>query len=190
MATIVRLALLAVLPVAIFAASQNRAGSDAQGPTFRDPFALRLRIDKQHYYEERFDRIPYVAQDDVYLFAGEHFGIKATIANNEISGIAYEWDGRKSDVEFAFSQEKAREKPMMMLVIQNRLKHRLFMDAVMTVPGKEGLLKTTILPIDAGLADYESWPHPIVQLVLRDFRFSEKPSMDSSENGGARSRRI
>jgi hypothetical protein len=45
----------------------------------------------------------------------------------------------------------------------------------MTIPGKEEILKTNVLPIEPNLSDFESWPHPIVQLVLRDFRFSEKP---------------
>ena len=42
------------------------------------------------------------------------------------------------------------------------------MDALMTVPGKKTIAGTTIIPIGAGLSSYESWPHPIVQLVLRN----------------------
>jgi hypothetical protein len=65
---------------------------------------------------------------------------------------------------------------MMLLTIRNKLKRRLYLDALMTVPGEKEIYKTSILPIEPGLSDFESWPHPIVQLVLRDFRFSEKPS--------------
>jgi hypothetical protein len=62
----------------------------------------------------------------------------------------------------------------MMLIIQNRSKHKLLLDALMTVPGRKDIQKTSIIPIEAGLSDYEEWPHPIVQLVLRNPRFSDK----------------
>src|SRR5229473_3239782 len=52
---------------------QSQAPTDSAAPVFRNPFTLKLHIDKEHYYEERFDKIPYVEQNDVYLFAGESF---------------------------------------------------------------------------------------------------------------------
>jgi hypothetical protein len=62
----------------------------------------------------------------------------------------------------------------MALTIKNNLKVWVQMDALMTVPGKKGIYKTSILPVPPGLLDYESWPHPIVQLVLRNFRVVAK----------------
>jgi hypothetical protein len=70
---------------------------------------------------------------------------------------------------------------MMMLVIRNKLKRRLYLDALMTLPGKEEILKTNIVPVEPNLSDFESWPHPIVQLVLRNFRFSESGSKSASK---------
>jgi hypothetical protein len=40
-------------------------------PVFRAPFVLKLRTDSNRYYEEKFDRVPYVVDNDTYLFAGE-----------------------------------------------------------------------------------------------------------------------
>ena len=86
-------------------------------------------------------------------------------------------DAAKADVWLIFRQDKMKDdKPMMMLIIQNKSKHKLFLDALMTVPESKGILKTSIVPVEPGLSDFESWPHPIVQLVLRNFRFSEKGS--------------
>jgi hypothetical protein len=137
---------------------------------------LKLPVDKEHFYEERFDKVPYVAGNDVYLFFGDNFGVKATITDGEISQITYERELSKADITFKFTEEMTNGKQMMMLIIQNRLKQRLFVDALMTVPNKKGVYKTSILPIEKGLTNFESWPHPIVQLVLRDFRFSEQRS--------------
>ncbi len=167
-------AALAVLFLSALTFAQSQADETIQGPVFRAPFVLKLRIDDERYYEQHFDRIPYVMGDDVYLFVGENFGINVMITGSQIFRIIYQPDAAKADVEFAFTQEKSLHGPMMMLVTQNRLKRRLFFDALMTIPDKKEIYKTSILPVEPGLSSYESWPHPIVQLVLRNFRFSEK----------------
>jgi hypothetical protein len=154
---------------------QSKPGVIAkEQPVFRPPFALKLRLDGQRNYEEKFERIPYVAANEVYLFAGETFGVNLTITDDQVSGIAYQQDAAKANVELRFTQEQAKNGLMMLLVVRNGLKRKLFFDALMTIPGKEGFFKTTVLPVEPNLSNFESWPHPIVQLVLRNFRFSEK----------------
>jgi hypothetical protein len=142
-------------------------------PVFRSPFDLKLRVDKDHYYEQKFDRVPYVAAGDVYLFVGEDFGVNVTITGDQVSAITYQQNAAKADVEFKLTQEKAPNGYMMLLVTRNRLKRKLFFDALMTVPGKTGIYKTSVLPVEPNLSNFESWPNPIVQLVLQNFRFSE-----------------
>lgn len=152
-----------------------RVSAAQEASVLRAPFVLRLRIDSDRYYEEKFDRVPYVAVNEVYIFAGEFFGITATITENEISRITYQRDPRKADVEFKFTQEISPTGSMMLLMTRNKLKQKLFFDALMTVPQEKEIYKTTVLPVKPALSTVESWPHPIVQLVLRNFRFSEKP---------------
>jgi hypothetical protein len=146
----------------------------ADSPVFRPPFTLRLQVDDRHYYERRFDRVPYVAESNVYLFAGETFGVNVTVAGERVFKLTYRKDPADADVEFAFTQEKSPDGPTMLLVIHNKLKKRLIMGAVMTVPGEDGVFKTSLLPVEPSLRNFESWPHPIIQLVLRNFRLSEK----------------
>jgi hypothetical protein len=144
-------------------------------PVFRSPFVLKLHVDDERSYEERFNHVPYVAEDEVYLFAGESFGINTTLIGNRLSKVRYQPDPAKADVEFKFSQEKSQTGFMMLLVIKNRLKRRISPDALMTVPGDKDVHQTDVLPVGPGRSNTESWPHPIVQLMLRNFRFSEKP---------------
>jgi len=150
---------------------QPTAGQEE--PVFRAPFVLKLHIDNERYYEERFDKVPYVAENSVYLFAGETFGINVTVTEKRLSGITYQPDPAQADVVLAFTQEKSEKGFMMLLVIRNRLKRRLSFDALMTVPEKKGIYETSVLPVEPNLSNFESWPHPIVQLVLRNFRFSQ-----------------
>jgi hypothetical protein len=158
------------------AQTQQPARPAQQDVVVREPFTLKLPVDKTHYYEERYERkVPYVFENDVYLFNGEKFGIKVTTSGNEIAAIRYEKDVSKADVTFEFKQDKDIEGSLMtLLLIENKLPRRLYLDALMTRPDKKEIFRTSILPVDAKLFNAESWPHPIVQLVLRNFRFSEK----------------
>ena len=176
---------IAVFSLLSFPQSGGPTNIPSDKPVFRAPFTLKLAVDKEHFYEEHFDRVPYVADNVVYLFVNESFGINIGLVNNEISSVTYEKDTSRADVLFRFTQEKAPTPngPMMLLVIQSKLNRTLSMDALITRPDLKGVFKTSILPIPAGLADYESWPHPVVQLVLRNFRFSPTaPDRGSSGN--------
>jgi hypothetical protein len=165
---------LAIPFLATLAFTQSQVIPATQEPVFRAPFDLKLRIDKQHYYEQHFDKVPYVIDNDVYLFVGESFGVNVTVVDNQITGLTYQPDSKKCDLTFSFKQEEVnKDQMMMMLVTRNGLKRRLLFDALMTVPDRKGIFKTSILPIEPGLSNFESWPHPIVQLVLRNFRFVE-----------------
>jgi hypothetical protein len=168
---------IATLALSSVCLPQAKSGTQEE-PVFRAPFKLKLRVDDDRYYEQSFDRIPYVAGNDVYLFAGEAFGLNVTVTENEVSHIAYERSPAKADMELRFTQEKSQNGWMMMLVIRNKLKRRLYLDALMTRPGSDEILTTNVLPVEPNLSDFESWPHPIVQLVLRNFRFSEKPKAE------------
>lgn len=161
---------------------QSSAPPTSDALVFREPFTLKLRVDKDHYYEEHYDkRIPYVSDNDVYLFSGEQFGINLNLKGDDVAGVVYQPDAKKADVWFVFSQPKDLGPAGTMLTIRNNLKRELRMEAVMTVPGKQGIYKTSIVPIGPGLSDYESWSHPIVQLVLRTFRLSDKETVKPSK---------
>jgi len=64
-----------------------RPQASTNGVAFREPFTLKLHVDKEYYYEQKFPKIPYVYQDDVYLFKGDSFGIDLQITNGVIGGF-------------------------------------------------------------------------------------------------------
>jgi hypothetical protein len=94
--------------------------------------------------------------------------------------VTYQPDSGKAgrpDILFSFTQETdGKGNPFMMLSVQNKLHRGFSYDALMTVPTKKEILETHVLPVEARLSNFESWPHPIVQLVLRNFRFSDRPA--------------
>jgi len=146
----------------------------AEETVFREPFTLKLHVDKGRFYKEKFAKIPFVHDGTVYLFKGDEFGLCLEIQDNTIRAVRYQPDLGKADVTLKFTQEVEKDgTAMMMLAIHNGTNHTLNVDALMTVPNKKGICQTNILPIKAGLSDYESWPHPIVQLALRNIRIEK-----------------
>jgi hypothetical protein len=142
---------------------------------FREPFTLTLHVDKEHSYEEKIPKIPYVHKGSVYLFKGDSFGIDLDITNDTIRSVVYQADTNKAAVTLRFTQEvETNGEAMMMLVIKNNTDKKLFFDALMTVPERKNALKTSILPVGPGLSNYESWQYPIIQLVLRNIRFAKQ----------------
>jgi len=140
------------------------------GESFRTPFDLHLNIDGKRYYEEHFERMPYVYDDAVFLFNQDHFGVALNEKKEGGWSVDYQPDLSKADIVFKVTQEPDKQGGfMMMLVIENRTSRTLNMEALMTVPGQKDVFKTTIVPVRPGLTNFESWPHPIVKLVLRSF---------------------
>jgi hypothetical protein len=159
MTTALRVATAAIvlLPSLLLSQEHQPTPPSQDEIAFREPFTLRIKVDRQHYYQERYEkRIPYVAENDVYLFSDENFGVNLRIDGKNIE-LTYQPDLKKADVWFSFNQPKElRDGASMMLVIQNKLKRELRIDALMTVPGKKDIYKTSIVPIEAGRSDYES----------------------------------
>jgi hypothetical protein len=142
---------------------------------FRDPFTIKLYVDKERCYEQKIDKkIPFAADNNVYLFPGESFGLKLGIVNGEITTVSYQKEKAGADIELEFSQKiEENGDAMMMLVLKSKIKQTLYLDALMIVPEKKGNYKTSILPLEPGLMNFESWPHPIVQLVLINLRLKD-----------------
>src|SRR3954469_13375800 len=154
--------------------AQATAPAAATGPVLREPFTLKLRVDKDHYYEEKHDHgTPYVSENEVYLFMGDKFGVNITIRNERIVDVRYQSNAAKADVWFSFEQPKELPGGVgMTLAIQNKMNRGVTMEALMSVPNKKEVFKTSILPVQAGKSGLESWPHPIAQLVLGNLQLT------------------
>lgn len=142
----------------------------AENSIFRESFTLHLPMDDKHYYEQKFEKIPYVYENTVLIFINESFGINLESSESGKFEVVYEKNIEKADVLLEFSQKKLDENLTMILKIKNNTKKTLVMQGLMTVPGNKGVAKTSIIPINAGLVSFESWPHPIVQLALKEIR--------------------
>jgi hypothetical protein len=143
---------------------------------FRKPFTLKLRIDKEHYYEQKVEKVPFVHDGDVYLFKDDEFGLTLDALGDTIRSVKYQPDLKKAHVTLKFTQEVMPDGTgTMLLVISNGFGRKLWMDGLMVVPDQPKPSETSLLTVEPGLKNYESWQHPIIQLMLRRLRLQAKP---------------
>lgn len=166
-------AVLCVAGVALVSAQST--ASKKKDVVLREPFTQKLKIDKEHYSEERYDRrIPYVSENEVYLFLGDKFGVNIAVRDGRIVSVRYQPDEAKADVWFKFEQPPELPGGVgMTLAIENKMKHGVSMEAKMSMPNKKGEIQTSILPVKAGKNGLETWPHAISQLVLGNLRLTK-----------------
>lgn len=137
----------------------------------RAPFTLTLHVDRERYYEENVGEMPYVYRNGIYLMKGDRFGVAIDVRDGKLVTVRYQPDLEKADVTFEFTQDVDPDgNAMMMLTLHNRSDYSLKMKALMTVPGKKDSFETSIVPLHAGLTNFESWPHPIVKLLLHELQ--------------------
>ena len=120
----------------------------------------------------RSNGVPYVTDKGaIVIFPGEQLAIAFAIENGKIVNAQPNPVGGSlpNAVEVSFKQT---DSGMMMLTVANNLSKTVKYDATMKAPDGR-MVYTSSCPVDAGLSNFESWPHPIKLLELSNFRFQD-----------------
>lgn len=123
--------------------------SETADVVFREPFTLKLPIDKERYYEQEYPQIPYVADNCVYIFPGEEFRVALQFTDAGIE-LSYDQDNdTKEYFGFKFWNElkKDEDEVHSFLTGQNGTPYKLAYDALMVVHDSQRPLKTSISEI-------------------------------------------
>jgi hypothetical protein len=114
----------------------------------------------------------HIANNVVFMSPGDKLGVNlAGAADGTALSITEEPDLKKANLVLNFRKEMG----MMLFTIENRTERWLTYEAGIRVPKRDGLYKTSVMPVGPHLSNIESWPHPIDQLALKKFSFTEKP---------------
>src|SRR2546427_12416208 len=114
----------------------------------------------------------HIANNVVFMSSGDKFGVNlAGAADGTALSITEAPNLKKANLVLSFRQQKG----MMLFTIENRTEHWLIYEAGIKVPKRDGLYKTSVMTLGPRLSNIESWPHPIDQLALKNFSFTEKP---------------
>ena len=148
--------------------------SQNQKPT-REPFKLEVAIDAKQYYSMDVTETPYFVKEKVLqIYPGETVLIEAEIQGDSIGSMKVVHKNLNPDrtIEVIFSQNaKDKNNISMMLNVKNPFSKVLKYSALMYTPASTAWKRTSIIPIQPKLQNFESWPHAIITLVLDDWRF-------------------
>ncbi|SDQ12430.1 hypothetical protein SAMN05421664_0616 [Chryseobacterium soldanellicola] len=144
---------------------------------FREAFTLKLAVDSTTFYQQEVARSKYIVKDDILqIYPGEHIFIEAEVKSDRIESmkVVKENKNPSKTIEIEFSQNvSGRQNRGMMLHVSNPFDKILHYNAMMNVVGKKGWFKTSIIPIDPKLTNFETWPQVIITLVLSNWRFEK-----------------
>jgi hypothetical protein len=106
--------------------------------------------------------------DKVTITPGKKFAVRFQIVGDTLKSpkIVKELDPKQPGIVLDFS----RQGRMFMLHIRNGFSQTLRIRCLMRLKGRQTYSETSIVPIPAGLGDFEGWPDPIEELVLFDFK--------------------
>jgi len=143
----------------------------------RPPVDIKLQKKDGSSFESNTGvSLPIVHVDTVTIYPGETIHVEAGLGKDSLENLrAVEKVADPSKtLTLTFKQEPAGKKskrPMMKLTVDNPFPKKIkYHTQVMLLSGN--IIKTSTCPVGAGQTSYESWPDPIFQLILTDFRFA------------------
>ena len=142
----------------------------------REPRLVELYLDSDSVYREEMGVSPYVFENIVYILPGESFYVDVEVKDGEIVKLGYsqEAKGETKQFELKFSQNRDDpEHPMMMFRIKNPFDKLVIYKAAIILHNRDGIFNTSTAPIMPRVFSFETWPYPIVELLLGDFQFEE-----------------
>lgn len=141
----------------------------------RSELKIDLVFDAENNYSMTIPESPYFVKDNVLqIYPGEELNIETEIKNDSIISMkvvkVVEYPERTINILF-FQDAKDRTKTQMMLVVKNPFDKKLLYDAAIYIPTHQQWSKTSIIPIQPNLVNYEIWPDVIATMALENWRF-------------------
>lgn len=141
---------------------------------FREAFTLQLAVDSTTYYKEEVAKAKYFVKDNVLqIYPDDHLFIETEIKNDKIIAMKVVKENKNPSrtIELEFTQNvNGRKSEGMTLIVSNPFSKSLIYNAMMYIVGKDQWIKTSIIPIQPKLQNYEMWNETIISLALDNWR--------------------
>jgi hypothetical protein len=141
----------------------------------RSELKVDLVFDLENNYSVTIPESPYFVKENVLqIYPGEELNIETEIKGNSIVSMkvvkTVDHPERTINIRF-FQDAKDRNKTQMMLVVKNPFNKKLLYDALIYIPAHQEWSRTSIIPIQPNLVNYEMWPDVIATMALENWRF-------------------
>lgn len=161
---------LILLSINSFCFSQNEIKQ-------RQPFVLKLAVDKEQFYQMNVEKSNYFVKENILqIYPTEKLNIEVQINNNSITSmkVVKKIINPNTTILVEFKQNiKDKKNEGMMLIVKNPFNKKLIYNANMYIVGHNKWIPTSIMPILPNIVGYETWSDAIVTLALDKWRFEK-----------------
>jgi hypothetical protein len=145
--------------------------------TCRPPTKVRVEVGENRYYTVDQPQAPYVFDGIVNVLADETVVALAKVDGDRIADLSYVQEpGKVSPVIVAHLESFVDEKGSrdMLLTVTNPFERPIRYTARIQRAGKAVFEDAATCPIPPHRAGAETWPVPLIQVLLKDFHFVAK----------------
>ncbi len=141
---------------------------------------ITIIIDETRSTDIDYPSRPCVDDNLVNLIPGERILVEADVRDGRLVHLKRVEKTEHPDqtLEIEFSQNQERKSPFMILQISNPFSKLLTYEAGIQPLGRQSFARTSTLPVQPGLTNYESWPEPLTRIVLKNFRLLDSGKRD------------
>ncbi|EHQ29869.1 hypothetical protein [Mucilaginibacter paludis] len=136
----------------------------------RDAFKLTLAVNDTNFYAVDIKQSAYVLPDNtVQMYPGEKIYLEADFVNHELKAVKSVKSivNPEKTITISFDQHKEGKKhQQMVLKVINPFGTKLKYQASIFLMKQYKWVKTDVLPVEAKLAAFETWPDVIVTIAL------------------------
>ncbi|HWU43119.1 MAG TPA: hypothetical protein VN132_06765 [Bdellovibrio sp.] len=163
------LLLTLVMQSQIFA-QQRSVDEICKTTTCRSPHEIQIPLDDAHYKVFNIPKSPFVDDGVVNVANEEVVHVKVNQKDGKV--ISLEYSSVPADIEISFNVKRAVPASSTTMVIKSNLDKPFIYSILVNAPKSDWrFFATSSCPVKAKMSTYENWPHPISQVVLRNFRF-------------------
>ncbi len=155
--------------------SLNAIAQDQNDRPLRDSITLIMPVNDKADYESHIPASPFIVGPNILqLFPGETVFIEVEQSGGVITGMKSVKENKNKDktLEISFKQNATASKHNgMLLTVKNPFKQDLVYEALIKIMSAPDWVKTSIIPVKAGLLGMEMWPDVIVSIALAEWKF-------------------
>ena len=170
-------ALFILLSAGVPAVGQQQTAEQAreavcQRVSCRPVTTVRLKVNDKEYSEMEFPKGPYVADGFINVLVGEEILVEFEDNDGALSNPSYVKTASKAERTISFRLEQTPEGTV--LTVKNPFAKDIIYDCFIQHYSETRLRKTSIIPVKAGLMNFEMWPYPVAQVVISKVRYVQK----------------
>lgn len=141
----------------------------------RAAYELTVAVDSAVAYVDTIQAGPFVVGPNILqIYPDETVFVEVEVKKGRIITLTPVQENKRPDRtrEISFTQKaKGRQHEMMMLKLVNPFNKTLIYSAMIYLLQERKFVPTSVLPVEAGLTTFETWPDIITTLALTGWKF-------------------